>query len=336
MASELDNELNEILGVTVEVAETPAENLVAETEVKNTEEGASAAESKETTQVEAEEGVEPSYSEEEELKNVPEDLKEAILKTPSELRAIQLDVLKKMRATEDRKLTALGESKKLAETTKELFKQYGLDERKGFDQIKNLVEFEKKLKENPKAVIKNLQEIFKVSDESAGQKNNEEEIDLDSLTDNERFLYNKVKKAEDEARLAKQEAENFKKIRKREQQEIILKEINSFESAVNDDGSLKNPYFDDLLPEMERLSEIYPNDNVEKLYNKALKLNDKIFEKILEDKRKKESGLLTKRQEEALLKAKSINSQSLKHKSSSSSQAKSLDDVLLDILDAAA
>jgi len=149
------------------------------------------------------------------------------------------------------------------------------------------------------------------------------------------LLYNKIRKAEDEAKLAKQEAESFKKLGEREQQDLILKEINSFKSAVSDNGELKNPYFDDLLPEMERLSAIYPNDNVEKLYNKALKLNDEIFEKISEDKRKKETGLLTKRQEEALLKAKSINSQSLKHKSSSSSQAKSLDDVLLGILDAA-
>jgi len=87
---------------------------------------------------------------------------------------------------------------------------------------------------------------------------------------------------------------------------------------------------------MERLSTLYPKDNIEKLYNKALRLNDEIQQKIEEDKRKKENNFLTKRQEEALLKAKTINSQSLKHKSSSIGQAKSLDDRLLEILDTAA
>lgn len=332
MASELDNELNQILGETAEVAEAPAETSTQE-EVKNKEEGVDTAETEEKSESEIKEGETPSSDLEEELKNIDPELRDAILNAAPELRESQIKVFKKMRASIDRKHTELGESKKIAETTRELFKQYGLDERKGFDQIKNLIELEKKLKENPKAVIKNLQELFNVSEEKSGS---EEEIDLDSLTDNERILYNKIKKAEDEAKLAKQEAENFKKLNEREQQDVILKEINSFKNAVSDDGSLKNPYFDDLLPEMERLSAIYPNDNVEKLYHKALKLNDKIHEKILEDKRKKENGLLTKRQEEALLKAKSINSQSLKHKSSSSSQAKSLDDVLLDILDAAA
>jgi hypothetical protein len=329
MASELDNKLNEILGETVEVAETPAETS-EQVEVENKEEGVITAESKET-QEEEKEG-EPSDSElEDELKNIDPELKEAILNAPPELRESQIKVFKKMRASIDRKHTEFGQEKKLAETTKEFFKLHGLDEGKGFDQIKNLVEFEKKLKENPKAVIKNLQEMFKVQDEVSGS---EEDIDLDSLTDNERALYNKIRKAEEEAKQAKKEAENFKKIGEKEQQEIILKEINSFRSAIDEDGSLKNPYFDDLLPEMERLSAIYPNDNVEKLYNKALKLNDEIHNKVLEDKRK-QSGLLTKRQEEALLKAKSINSQSLKHKTSSSSGVKSLDDILLNILEAA-
>lgn len=333
MASDLEGKYNEILGETVEAVEAPVETSAQE-EVENKEEGVVAEDTAESKQeTEEKEGNIPSDLEEE-LKNIDPELREAILSAPVELRESQIKAFKKMRVSIDRKHTELGESKKLAETAKELFKQYGLDERKGFDQIRNLVEFEKRLKDNPKATIKHLQEMFKVTEEVSGSQ--EEEIDIDSLTDNERILYNKIKKAEDEAKLAKQEAESFKKLSEREQQELILKEINSFKSAINDDGSIKNPYFDDLLPEMERLSAIYPNDNVEKLYNKALKLNDEIYNKISEDKRRKENGLLTKRQEEALLKAKSINSQSLKHKSSSSSQVKSLDDVLLDILTAAA
>jgi hypothetical protein len=332
MASDLENKLNEILGEPVEV-ETPAEPT-EQTEVNNSEEGVDTAEPKEQTQSEVKEGETPSDDLEEELKNIDPELKEAILNAAPELRESQIKVFKKMRASIDRKHTELGEAKKLAETTKELFKQYGLDEKKGFDQVKNLIEFEKKLKENPREVVKNLQKMFKIDEEKSGSE--EQEIDLDSLTDNERILYNKIKKAEDEAKLAKQEAENFKRLTEKEQQDLILNEIESFRSVTDENGNLKHLYFDDLLPEMERLSTLYPKDNVEKLYNKALRLNDEIQHKIEEEKRSKEKNFLTKRQEEALLKAKTINSQSLKHKSSSAGQVKSLDDKLLEILDAAA
>lgn len=332
MASDLENKFNEILGEPAEV-EAPAEPTEAESKVKNKEEGVDTAEPKEQTQTEVKEGETPSDDLEEELKNIDPELKEAILNAAPELRESQIKVFKKMRASIDRKHTELGEAKKLAETTKELFKQYGLDERKGFDQVKNLIEFERKLKENPKEVVKNLQKMFKIEEQSGSE---EQDIDLDSLTDNERILYNKIKKAEEEAKLAKQEAENFKRLTEKEQQDLILNEIESFRAATDENGNLKHLYFDDLLPEMERLSTLYPKDNVEKLYNKALRLNDEIQQKIEEDKRKKENVFLTKRQEEALLKAKSINSQSLKHKSSSVGQVKSLDDKLLEILDAAA
>lgn len=328
MASDLDNKLNEILGDTAEVVETPAETSEQE-EVENKEEGVESAESDQDAQ--QEEGGELPPELEEELKNIDPELKDAILKASPELRESQIKVFKKMRASIDRKHTELGESKKLAETTKELFKQYGLDEKNGFNQIKNLVEFERKLKQDPKSVIKSLKEMFKVEEEN--KSGSAEEIDLDSLTENERILYNKILKAEEEAKTAKREAEEFKKLSQKEQDDLIANEIKSFMSATNDDGSLKNPYFEDLLPEMESLSKVYPNDNVEKLYNKALKLNDEIHQRIVEDKKKKEGVLLTKSQEEALLKAKSINSQSLKHKTSSISTKKSLDDTLFEILD---
>lgn len=332
-ASDLDNRLNEILGENpVEAQEEAPAETSQQVEVENNEEGVETAEPQEEAQEENGGDLPPEL--EEELKNIDPELREAILQASPELRENQIKVFKKMRAGIDRKHTELGEAKKLAETTKELFKQYGLDERKGLDQVKNLIEFERKLKENPKAVIKSLQDMFKITqDEPSGSQ---EEIDLDSLTENERILYNKIKKAEEEAKQAKQEAENFKKLSEKEQQDLILREINSFKSAVNDDGSLKNPYFEDLLPEMERLSAIYPNDNVEKLYNKAIKLNDDVYNKLVEEQRKKDNILLTKKQEEALMKAKSINSQSLKHKSSTIGQTKSLDDILGAILDQAA
>jgi len=332
MASELENKLNTILGNNAEeITEAPVETTKHEVE-ENKDEGVETAESEveEPNKDETEEQDSSDSNLEEELRNIDPELRDAILSASPELRESQIKVFKKMRASIDRKHTELGEAKKIAETTKEFFKQYGIDEKKGFDQIKNLIEFEKQLKSSPQETINSLKSLFKLEDKQSGS---EEEIDLDSLTDNERIIYNKLIKAEEEAKIAKREVENFKKLSEREQNDLILKEINHFRSATNEDGSLKNPYFDELLPEMERLSEAYPNYNVDKLYQTAIKLNDDIAVKIEEDKRKREGFFLTKKQEEALLKAKSINSQSLKHKSSSSNNHKSLDDILLNILD---
>lgn len=331
MASDLENKYNEILGIKAEVKEEVPVEATKQEVAENKEEGVETAESEnEKLETKVKEGETPSEDLEEELKNIDPELKEAILKASPELRESQIKVFRKMRASIDRKHTEFGEARKLAETTKDFFKQYGLDEKRGLEQVKNLIELERQLKANPKETIKTLKTLFKVEEDV--KSGSEEEIDLDSFTENERILFNQIKKAEEEAKLARQEAEKFKRLSEQDQQDLVLKEINQFKAAVYEDGSLKNPYFDDLLPEMERLSTLYPKDNVEKLYSKAVKLNDEIAAKIEKDRREKEGKFLSKKQEEALLKAKSINSQSLKHKSSSATQARSLDDILADIL----
>lgn len=266
---------------------------------------------------------------EDELKNIDPELREAILQASPELRENQIKVFKKMRAGFDKKHTEIGELKKLAESTKDLFRQYGLDERKGLDQIKNLIEFENKLRNDPKTVIKGLQEMFNEK-ESVVTGSKIEEIDIDSLTDNERVLYNKILQAEEQAKLAKKEAEKLKIQAEQEKQQIILSEINAFKNAVDEEGNLKNPYFEDFIPEMERLSVQFPNDNIEKLYNKAYKKYEEIFSKSI-DKKRKENNLPTKKQEEAILKAKSINSQSFKSKMSGDPRDKDPNDYLLEL-----
>jgi len=336
MASNLDNELMEILaGEPEEVKkDLPKEQQVEEqaeatenSEVEGVEE---AAETSSEDSQDKEEGDKIPSELEEELKNIDPEVREAILNASPELRESQIKAFKKMRATVDRKLTEIGQEKKIAETTRQLFKEYNLDENRGFDQIKSLVEFEKKLKQDPKSVIKSLGEMFQIESEVAGSEDN---IDIESLTDNERILYNKIKKTEDEAKKAREEANNIKRLNESKEEERIFQEIIAVKDAVNEDGSLKNPYFDEVLPDMERLHNLYPNLNTQQLYNKAVRLNDVVYEKSIEEKKNKQLSLTLLEKEEALKKAKNINSQSLKHSSSSLSPPKSIDDVLGDIID---
>jgi hypothetical protein len=338
MASDLDNTLAGILGEApaIEVAtEVAVEEVKQNSEVEGVESAA------ETSQEETEEveGKNPSIYEEE-IKNLDPEMREAIrsIEEDADISAEKKDSLiksqisaaKKQRANFDRKHTELGEAKKLAETTKELFKEYGLDEKRGFGQIKNLIEFEKRLKSDPKAAIKGLKDMFKIDEEEAGST---EEMDLDYATDNERILFNKIKKAEEEAKKAKEEAFNIKRVSEDREKEEALKEILAFKDKVSDDGSLINPYFDDLLPEMEKLWQLYPNDKIDKLYSKALRLNDELYQKSLEDVEEKVKLRVSIEKQSALAKAKSINSQSFKSKSTSGNVQKSIDDILGDILD---
>lgn len=336
---DLDNKLGEILTDSTPVEEVKEikeeasesvdeQDVIENSEVEGVEEAAET--SKEEAQKEDEGGDNIPPELEDELKNIDPDVRESILNADPKLRDSYIKSFKKMRASVDRKLTEFGKEKKIAETTKDLFKKYNLDEVKGFDQLKNLVEFEKKLKQDPKSVIKSLQDMFKVEDVKSGS---EKEIDIEEFTDNELTLHKQIKKIEEEANKAKEEFNNIKRVNENREQELLVKEIISVRDATLEDGSLKNPYFEELIPDMENLSGLYPNLSTQQLYNKALRVNDDIYEKSIADRTKKDLSEKFLEKEEAIKKAKNINSQSLKHKSSSVGPDLDLDDILGNILD---
>ena len=270
----------------------------------------------------------PSDEFEEELNNIDPEVRDALSKVDAEVKKAQLNAFRKMRASFDRKQTELGQEKKLAENTKQVFSKYGLDPNSGLSQIEKLIHFEKELEKDPKRVVNLLKQKFNLQDERSGS----EELDESLLTDEVRLLYKQQKDIKTTLESLVEENRKLKENQEKKEIEAARAEIEKFKNAKNDDGSLKALYFDDLIGEISRLTALYPNDNIEALYNKALRLNDEIYQKSLDNAKLKERERILSEKEKALNKAKSINSQSIKSSPQAMAQP-SLDDTLLAILE---
>lgn len=334
MSNDLDNQLTAILD-KAEPWNPAQEEKPVEAEVKQNseEEGVdnAAESSQEADKSEDTEGQTPSDEFEEELKNIDPELREALSKVDAEVKRAQLNAFKKMRSNFDKKQTEFGQEKKLAETAKQLFQKHGLDPVNGISQIEKLIHFEKELEKDPKRVVALLKQKFNLQEE---HRSGSEELDESLLTDEEKLLYQKQKNIEKTVETLVEENRRLKELQERKEIEAARAEIERFKTSKNDDGSLKNPYFDDLIDEIGRLTSLYPNDNIESLYNKALRLNDEIYQKSLEDAKLKERTRILSEKERALSKAKSINSQSIKSSPKSMAQP-TLDETLLAILERA-
>jgi len=326
--SNLDEELTAILDKAAPW-DPAKEEQPAEVKENSEEEGVETAaeSSNEADESKDQEGQTPSDEFEEELKNIDPELREALSKVDSEVKRAQLNAFKKMRSNFDKKQTEFGEEKKLAETTKQLFQKHGLDPVNGLSQLEKLIHFEKELEKDPKRVLGLLKQKFNLQDERSGS----DELDESLLTDEEKLLYKQQKDIKKTVESLVEENRRLKESQENREIEAARAEITKFKEAKNDDGSLKNPYFDDLVDDIGRLTSLYPNDNIEALYNKALRLNDDVYSKSLETAKESERKRILSEKEKALSKAKSINSQSIKSSPKSALQP-SLDDELLAIL----
>lgn len=330
-SEELQQQYDKILEAAAQ-AEQPKSPQEPAAEVKENkeEEGVenAATESKEEATESDAEGQSPSDDLDEELKNLDPELREILLKADADTRRAQSNAFKKMRANFDKKYTELGQEKKLAETGKQLFQKYGIDPNSGFSRVEKLINFETELEKDPRKVIKLLQAKFNLQDEKSGS----DELDESLLTDEEKLLYKNQKNIEKKLESLEQENRGLRESKEREEINRIQEEIISFRDAKNDDGSLKNPYLEELLEDMSKLHSLYPKEGTEKLYNRALRLNDDVYNKSLEDAKLRERSRLNSEKDAAIKKAKSINSQSIKS-SPQAPAARSLDDTLLAILE---
>jgi len=331
MASEdLEQEFDKILAAAEPQApkeEKP--DIEAEAKQEQEEEGVDNAAESSNEEVESkeEEGQTPSDDLDEDFKNLDPELRDILSKADAETRAAQANAFRKMRATVDKKLTELGQEKKIAETSRQLFSKYGLDTNSGFSQLEKLIQFEKELEKDPTRIINALKTKFNYAEKQSGS----DELDEDSLTQEEKVIYKKQKDIEKTVESLVEENRRLKENSERKEIETIQAEIISFKEQKDADGSLKNPYFDDLIGDIERLSGIYPDDKINKLYDRALRMNDEVYNKSLEDVKSKERARIEAEKQAAIKKAKGINNQSLKF--SKAPQEKSLDDVLYEILD---
>lgn len=311
--------------------EVPAE-VKQNSEESGVEEAADDSKTKEeTTESEQEGGEEEAPSDEldDEFKNLDPEVRDALKKADAETRQAQANAFKKMRASFDKKSTELGQKRKLAETAEQIFQRYGMDPSVGLSQVEKLIRFEKELEKDPRHVINLLKQKFDIKEE---KKSGSDELDESLLTDEEKVLYSKLKNSEKQIEELRRKQEDDAQRIQREEIERARREIEAFKSQTNEDGSLKNPYFDELIEDIGRLTDLYPKDNIAKLYERAVRLNDDVYTKSLEDAKKREREKVLREKQEQVNKAKAINSQTAK--SSPKTVAKpALDDILLSILE---
>ena len=267
---------------------------------------------------------------EEEFKNLDPEVREALSKADAETRKAQANAFKKMRASFDRKQTELGQKKKIAEQAEQVFQEIGIDPINGLSQVKNLLNFERELERNPKKVIDLLKTRYSVKDEVAGS--NENNLDESLLTDEERVIYKQQQDIKKTLESLVEENRKLKEQKESEEVEKARREIINLKAAKNEDGSPMNPYFDELASEIGKLANLYPSATLQDLYSKALRLNDDLYKKSIEEVALRERKRIEK--EEAAKKAKNLNSQTLKSSTRSTSKP-SLDDELSNIYDRA-
>lgn len=313
-APTLEEQLNQIIDKAEEKTNSEVEESTSQPD-SNTDEKINS---------EIKEGDQVPSEIEEELKNVDPELKEFLIKADPDTRKAHLTAFNKMRAGFDKKQTEFGNQKKIAEAAQNLLTKYGLNPEAGFSKIEKLIQFEEELKNNPKEVISFLQSNFVQNGGNPGS-----DIDIEQLSQEEKYLLDRIKNIESSNQKLVRENRDLQELRSKQERDHAYNELVKFREAKNEEGNLSHPYFDEVIPDIEKLIPVYPNYSLAQIYSLAIRTNDRIFEKSLNDIREKERKQLEK--EQKTHKANSINSQTLKS-SSDSSQKKSLDDILMDII----
>jgi hypothetical protein len=86
------------------------------------------------------------------------------------------------------------------------------------------------------------------------------------------------------------ESEILNKVRQEFEEREAQKEVQAFYAAKDASGNAMYPHFETLREEMSHLSDVYPNDNLPQLYEKALYLNPELREAEISNKAKTISG----------------------------------------------
>jgi len=177
---------------------------------------------------------------------------------------------KKQRASIDRKLSELGEQKKL-----------------NGENLENYSRMDKLFKEDPTALIKTIAQSANVNLNDLVQPVLKEESSEDDYR-----LPEEIKRDQELADI-KKELYSIKYAKQQEEQLTAQQEINKFVSAVDDSGNLKYPHFEQVRANMSLLVGRDDNMDLDKAYNKAVLLDDELSSlrdkemlRIVEAKRK--------------------------------------------------
>lgn len=238
--------------------------------------------------------------------NMPKELQESLSKLDEDAQKQGVEVFKKMQGSFTKKNQEFAEEKKLAESINKIFEannyNVGSIEHKQ-KLISNYVAFDKLVSTDPKAAVKQLMDYAGIKPEDFGINQAPTDSSDEYLTDTELKLKTQINALESQIKAITQEKAIS---REREQYDIVK----SFREAKNEQGELLSPHFDAVKQDMMDLADANPNLTIEQLYNKAVRMNDDLFNQTLEQERQKAISSIEAKRKEEVEKAKKLNRQS--------------------------
>lgn len=238
--------------------------------------------------------------------NMPKELQESLSKLDEDAQKQGVEVFKKMQGSFTKKNQEFAEEKKLAESINKVFEDNNYNvasvEHKQ-KLISNYVAFDKLIVNDPKAAVKQLLDYTGLKPEDFGISQTPTDSSDEYLTDTELKLKTQINALESQIKAITQE----KAISKEREQFDIVK---SFREAKNEQGELLNPHFDAVKSDMMDLADVNPNLTIEQLYAKAVRMNDDLFNKTIEQERQKALSAVEAKRREEVEKAKKLNRQS--------------------------
>lgn len=281
----------------VEKTESPDSEIVENKQLEDKE--VEAKEEKETAKPEEDKTENPNEEPEEEIKlpeNLPPYVKD-VLQEVKDKKIVDSVVKahKNMLASMQRKSHELSGHKKLAEGLNDVFSKYGKAQVKNkIESIEGLLKFEKVAEKNPKKALRSLMNALKV---------NPEEFLNDIVYNGDKL---KEEDTQSDIKALREELNSYKRNRVNED---VKREVEDFKKAKDSEGNLKYPYFEDLKIEMANQMKVYPDLSLEKLYEKAFRLNDDLYLKSKNDEKAKIEEQTKKKLK--LEKAKKISKQNI-------------------------
>lgn len=255
--------------------------------------------------------------------NMPKELQEKLEALDEDTQKASVDVFKQMHKNYTKKNQDLSKQKFLAESVDEAFKNNNLNVDNVKDKIKivsNYVAFDKLLNSDPVKAVKLLTDRYKLTPEQLGisptksKEDSGSDLDDEYLTETEKLLKQKLE-------ASNQRLEQLEKTFTTKQNQEQLTVVERFRSAENDKGEPLHPHFDEVKNDMMDLADINPNMTIDQLYNKAVRMNDKLYEQELKTREQKILEQAEKKKAERLKKAKAMSKQSLKQSNTKASES---------------
>lgn len=321
-------EKEEVAIEEVAIEEDNKDNVSEETE-ETTEESSEVEEDESTEEVEEEKEIDESDSDEEVFRRLKGGLKEdhvSIIESieDPEQRNKVVQMASEMRLDLDKKRTLYGEGKRLLETLDEGVKKYGLGYRRGqyLDVFKNFIDFDVSFARDPKATLEKLAKTANIDLTSFGSKTVQQSDDFDDYRTPEEIARDEKLEA------LERKVNQYENQQKQQDQISVQQEINNFANTRDDQGNLKYPHFERVRANMGLFfNDSNPNMTMADAYQKAIRLDDELFEQTKSEVLVREEQ---KRKAE-IEKAKKLKKQSVrssKVKSVSQSPRKNLESIV--------